>query len=286
LDTNSHTKLSLLRAGSLKDVFYKLLTFGIPDQVLPLTAEGEPKIKYHRQWLKCRRQQEDSSSSSDTIIVVPCHFDILSGRGKPIQEHFGNVRYHALLDYYQQAYERSKKFDKMQIAQRILQTVHDYSGRFLKQEGAGWSVVDDLVAREKVSHAFRTRRTMLAKQQGDAATSITTTRVSKRTADGSEVSSSEQFVVQKRLSDAPAVTSGQFVKATRASKQSELSEPVVPAKVTSGATEVTDTEAGGSSSSEDDYDGMGGKRMRVWASTFHEVETLQPKVFGTILPQS
>lgn len=252
------------------------MTFGIPDQVLPLTAEGEPKTKYHRQWLKSRRHQEDSSSS-DTIIVVPCRFDILSGRGKPIQEHFGNLRFHALLDYYQQAYERSKKFDKMEIAQRILQTVHDYSGRFLKQEGAGWSVVDDLVAREKVSHAFRTRRTMLAKQQEiNAATSITTTRVPKRTADASEVSSSEnQFLVQKRLSDASAVTSGQFVTATRASNQSEFSEPVVPAAVTSGTTEFTDTEAEvGSSSSEDDYDGIGGKRIRLLAaSTFHEVET-------------
>ena len=44
--------------------------------------------------------------------------------------------------------------------------VHQYGGRFLKQEGAGWVVVEDDVASEKVSHAFRTRRTSTLKDSG------------------------------------------------------------------------------------------------------------------------
>ena len=91
-------------------------------------------------------------------IIVPGRLDVLFGRGKPIQEHYGNLRYHALLDNYQSAYEQAKKFEKMEIAQRTVEQVHSYSGRFLKQEGAVWVVVEDSVAREKVSHAFRTRR--------------------------------------------------------------------------------------------------------------------------------
>jgi hypothetical protein len=152
------------------------LTFGIPDHALPATAEGEPKVKYHRQWLKSRRDQEKRQSSSE-IIVVPARLDILLGRGKPIQEHFGNLRYYALLDYYKPAYERAKKFDKMQIAQRIVHTVHEYSGQFLKQEGAGWVVVDDGISRDKVSHAFRTRRATTCTA---AATPISTTTATKR----------------------------------------------------------------------------------------------------------
>lgn len=122
-----------------------------------MTEDGEPKTKSHRAWVKSLQKLEENSGMSSNIIV-PGRLDVLFGRGKPIQEHYGNLRYHALLDSYQSAYEEAKKFDKMEIAQKTVDQVHIYSGRFLKQEGAVWSAVEDSVAREKVSHAFRTRR--------------------------------------------------------------------------------------------------------------------------------
>ena len=97
------------------------------------------------------------------MVVIPGRVDVLLGRGKPIQEHFGNMRYHVLLDHYRQHYEAAKKFEKMQVAQKVVDIVHDYNGRFLKQDGAGWIEVEKTVAREKVSHAFRTRRTAVPK---------------------------------------------------------------------------------------------------------------------------
>lgn len=124
---------------------------------MPITEDGDPKTKTHRQWLKSRQQQEENHSLQN-IIVIPGRLDVLFGRGKPIQGHFGNLRYHALLDHYQHAYEQAKKFDKMDIAKATVDQVHEYFGRFLKQEAAGWIEVDDNVARDKVSHAFRTRR--------------------------------------------------------------------------------------------------------------------------------
>lgn len=136
---------------------------------MPVTNEGEPKTKSFRAWVKSRKQQEDDDANADSnkkIVIVPGRLDVLLGRGKPIQEHFGNLRYHVLLDHYQQQYEGSKKFEKMQVSQTIVDLVHHYKGRFLKQEGAcGWSEVDPLVARDKVSHAFRTRRTSSSNQQ-------------------------------------------------------------------------------------------------------------------------
>lgn len=80
----------------------------------------------------------------------------------PLSYSFNNViydcRYHTLLDTNQSAYENAKKFDKMGIAKQTVDQCHEYGGRFLKQEGAGWIEVADSVARDKVSHAFRTRR--------------------------------------------------------------------------------------------------------------------------------
>ncbi|KAG7344813.1 hypothetical protein IV203_032344 [Nitzschia inconspicua] len=160
--------------GTVPELHHALTTFGIPDQSLPVTTDGEPKIKSFRTWIKSRKQQEDTSNNNnnnnnnketvslDNVIIVPGRVDVLLGRGKPIQEHFGNLRYHVLMDYYQKAYEDAKKFEKMLVAQTIVDLVHKYKGRFLRQEGAGWIEVEPIVARDKVSHAFRTRRTSLS----------------------------------------------------------------------------------------------------------------------------
>jgi hypothetical protein len=160
--------------GTIPHIQHALTTFGIPHDCLPVTVDGEPKIKTFRLWIKSRKQQEDkqrrqqqhsdndendnNANNSNNIVVIPGRVDVLVGRGKPIQEHFGNMRYHVLLDHYHGAYENAKKFEKMQVAQTVVDLVHGYQGRFLKQEGAGWVEVDSMVARDKVSHAFRTRR--------------------------------------------------------------------------------------------------------------------------------
>jgi hypothetical protein len=39
----------------------------------------------------------------------------------------------------------------MQIAQKVVDLVREFNGRFLRQEGAGWIEVDSAVARDKVS---------------------------------------------------------------------------------------------------------------------------------------
>ena len=108
--------------------------------------------------------------------------DVLLGRGKPIQEHAGNIRYHVILDQYQVAYEEAKKYEKMQIADTVVRIVHHLGGRFLKQQHASWIVVDDTVARDKVSHAFRTRRTAsMATASSTNSSSSTTTITAKDT---------------------------------------------------------------------------------------------------------
>lgn len=150
-----------------KDITYQLSTFGIPAQCIPLTADCEVRVKGHRAWIKARKVQEierarerATGNATAVVVVLPSRTDILLGRGKPIQENAGNMRYHMLLDHYYQAYEEAKKFQKMQIADKLVTIVHEYGGRFMKQDasGAGWIEVEDDVARDKVSHAFRTRR--------------------------------------------------------------------------------------------------------------------------------
>ena len=182
--------------GSPSEVRFKLSTFGIPIDTLPITEEGECKLKPHKQWVQ-RRRKEEKAAAADGMqrVVVPSRFDVLfvssylehilitvrsilsckdfrliiwllfvsfytiiQGRGKPIQEHPGNLKYHQILESCRDRYDAAKKFEKMEISDFVVQIVKGYSGRFLKQDSAGWLVATVEEAREKVSHAFRTRR--------------------------------------------------------------------------------------------------------------------------------
>ena len=74
--------------GNYKDVLYKLATFGIPTSALPIAHDGEPKNKSFKSWSKQRHLQEMQQAVGllpQGIVVVPSRFDVLLGRGKPVQ---------------------------------------------------------------------------------------------------------------------------------------------------------------------------------------------------------
>ena len=154
--------------GTFEENQYKLLTFGIPKKALPISMNGEVKRKNYRQWLKNRySHEEDETMTLQNSILIPGRLDVLFGRGKPIQSHIGNLRYQVLLDKHRLAYEEAKKYEKLDITKQIVAQVQQYSGRFLKAEGAGWKEVDDTAASQKISHAFRTRRRNALEKEDD-----------------------------------------------------------------------------------------------------------------------
>jgi hypothetical protein len=95
--------------------------------------------------------------------VSPAPNDVLFGRGKTINDHPGNVILHRLAEERMHIYEMGSKWDKTVITSEIMAIIKEGGGRFLKTEGGSWVEVDDNVAREKVSHAFRSRRRIIAK---------------------------------------------------------------------------------------------------------------------------
>jgi hypothetical protein len=93
------------------------------------------------------------------VIYDPLPNDVLLGRGKPIQERPGNVRFRDMLDKHMGKYEQGKKGGKSKVSAYIVRIVKDGGGRFLKElEDGEWVEVDEATALEKVSHAFRGRR--------------------------------------------------------------------------------------------------------------------------------
>jgi hypothetical protein len=153
-------------SGTNQECRYKLMTFGIPTNILPIDNDGTFLLDNHREWIQQRLKLEgrnDNKEGSDHISA-PGPFDILMGRSKVAQEHSGNIRYKHLIETHSDRYEDAPKSAKTTIAKDLVQMIKDSGGRFLRfEQGTGWVEVEDAVAREKGSMAFRDKRQLSRK---------------------------------------------------------------------------------------------------------------------------
>jgi hypothetical protein len=184
--------------GSHVECMYHLMTFGIPIRNFPVSNDVEIKTEKYLQWVESMKRLEDSEKSktksttqpadggddsicldgegadtstnnsgvaSSSHVTVPSRKDILFGRGKPIQEHPGNLRLGLILESFFDRYEALKRSEKTNLAQEVVLKVKSQGGRFLRQADGMWEAVDDDTAREKVSHTFRSLRSAASKPE-------------------------------------------------------------------------------------------------------------------------
>jgi hypothetical protein len=111
-------------------------------------------------------QGTSSSSESNTVPAsidppatnLPSTFDVVSGRGRTIQERLGNVLLHRLVHLHVPRYNDAPRTDRRDIAKEIVHGITNNGSRFLKQESGQWVELNEDEAIEKVSHCFRSRR--------------------------------------------------------------------------------------------------------------------------------
>jgi len=93
-----------LHCGTQMEILYKLMTFAIPTDLVPLSTDRKLKLKNHMDFLKMRERQE-SMLLVIPRIVLPAHKDVLFGRGKPFRKHRGNVNLYEMIDDKLEHYE-------------------------------------------------------------------------------------------------------------------------------------------------------------------------------------
>jgi hypothetical protein len=136
------------------------MTYGIPHHLIPLTDGGKIKLKNHVEYIEMRRAAEEYAQHGMVETVqLPLASDVLLGRGRPIQEHAGNMRLKAIVDEYLSTYHTATNTKiKTKITADIVHLIKKTSCRFLSKESGVWIEVSDDVARDKVSHLFRARK--------------------------------------------------------------------------------------------------------------------------------
>jgi hypothetical protein len=143
---------------------YALMTFGIPKDAVPVDSKHVLDPGPHESYIQERRQKERESELQEAArhdsddIPYPKSQDVLVGRGRPFQEHMGNIRYLELVDANMQRYTESiDRNTKSSIFRDVIRTIHERGARFLQCKNGKWVEATETAAREKVSHSFRHR---------------------------------------------------------------------------------------------------------------------------------
>lgn len=224
---SNHGTRYRFHSGTHLEVIYQLMTFGIPQNILPMSVMGDIDVSHHRAFLQERQYWEeqlslnaaerrngetpvpkngnctrggdcqfvhDACTREAHVINIPGPMDVLMGRGRGVQENLGNVRFRYVVETYRNRYDEARKKEKTQLTMEIVRRVNELGGRFLKQDNDSlvgpWIEVSIDVAREKVAHSLRDKRRVVV------ATPIVSNNMEKR---GVSEDNAMEIVESKRV---------------------------------------------------------------------------------------
>jgi len=105
---------------------------------------------------KRKRAPRKKIIPEDKKYTEPTQKDVLMGRGGKSNHHPGNTRYREEVERLQEWYKKTdEKDEKTGISETLVFYVQSYGGNFLQQDEDGWYIIEDVVARHKVSQALR-----------------------------------------------------------------------------------------------------------------------------------
>jgi hypothetical protein len=156
--------------SSCEGVVYNLLPFGIPTDLLPVTATGGVKVKELQRWLDRRKRKEQFLEQNPGVpfekFELPGIRDVLYAKGKPYQSHLGNQEYLVQINRSLQKHERAERKEKRVIVLQVIKKMKDIKTRFLVRDQDGWWVeATEGKVISKVSKAFSNASTAAAQSR-------------------------------------------------------------------------------------------------------------------------
>ncbi|KAG7344954.1 hypothetical protein IV203_032485 [Nitzschia inconspicua] len=156
------------------EVRYKLLTFGIPVDLLPVTESNNIKTKNHHLWIKGRRAIEQAeqnaghyNAATSNLVDCPALADVVFKAGTSNISHPGNSIFRELLFANYNAYFDAKTHaSKQEVVSRVIQDVTRRDGKFLEWDNCGcWAIIRDpgLVRKKVYNSLFYFKKTFNAR---------------------------------------------------------------------------------------------------------------------------
>ena len=157
--------------GSITESQYKIMSFGIPSDQVPIKNSGTIKVQNHKKWIAFREMKDRGLEEEGEGFVggtfCPSTNDVLAIGGMHFYKFAGNCRYRELLESNLKRYDNAENVqEKILITNQILMAIEASGGRFLERDKKGWwAPANEHTARMKVSNAFRdVRKSIKAKE--------------------------------------------------------------------------------------------------------------------------
>jgi len=154
-----------LHFGTCTETKYSLMGYGIPVDLFRVNDGGVIKKTAWNRWISkhCARDKILLGTGAFHGVDLPTAKDVLTGTGRPIQEHPGNVELRILVASHLDEYMRTKEQHRT-IVEKVYDMVKSSNGRFLCQGDDGWwRETSEAMAKEKVSATFITASCKLKK---------------------------------------------------------------------------------------------------------------------------
>jgi hypothetical protein len=142
--------------GEEIEVFYQLMSFGIPVDLIPKTGTGKIKTKNLQQWIKIRKVIEETKE--DNPIECPGMHDVVFRFGKSYLSHPGNATFRGLIEANFEEHNQATTTEaKVAVTWRIVEDIENRGGRFLVWDKRGWWKVttDRSLIRSKIAVSLK-----------------------------------------------------------------------------------------------------------------------------------
>jgi len=139
----------------------------------PRKATKSQKFKQQQERRAMRITPQETTNSkkrsNSTVpykVASPSNEDILCGQSRVCASHPGNRRFQHILEDFAHKYDiATSKQEKMTMTKSVVSIIHESGGRFLKYKEGMWEEISTVAARDKVSHALRTKVASWKRQQ-------------------------------------------------------------------------------------------------------------------------
>lgn len=127
-----------------------------------------------------RTSAKDKQESKAYRVGNPKKDDILCGQSRLCASHSGNRHFQKVLNEYAEKYQRAtSKQQKMIMTKEIVDLIHETGGKFIKCRDGTWEEISTVAARDKVSHALRTKVASRKRQRSQEGSSNSSSSKSK-----------------------------------------------------------------------------------------------------------
>lgn len=133
--------------GDELEMRYRMKSYGIPIELLPITETGTIKTVNHNLWMKARKLIEQDFDADVTLVECPGINDVVFRKGTSSMENPGNAQYEGLI-----VTLLDEESNTRSILGQLIDTVHNQQrGRFLEWSKAysSWIHITDVVKIKK-----------------------------------------------------------------------------------------------------------------------------------------